>query len=108
MSNVVKFRRKPQAETERLETAIRWVPDKTTLAEVLEVARLADRNATVSVAPFARPCLVVRYVMSDDHHQDTQFEVVEPGEWLAYSANNDMLYENTDADWEKFYDKVSE
>lgn len=106
--NVAKFRRKPKPETERDEIAVRWLPDKTTLREVLVVARLADRHATVAVAPFEKPCLVVRYVPLDDNCSVTQFEVVEPGQWLAYSERNDMLYTNDDADWAQFYDKVND
>lgn len=109
MSGVVRWRRKPDQPESEPNVAVRWEPGVTQLADVLEVARLADHKAQVVVAAFGTgPVLVVRYTkIWDEYPASAEYETIEPGQWLAYSHEHGFLYDSNDADWAQFYDRVS-
>lgn len=105
-SGVVRFRRKP-ADSEREQVAVRWEPDVTQLKDVLEVIRLADPHAQYAVASFGcGPVLIIRYTDMNGDRPCTEYEHVEPGQWLAFSPEHHFLYETDDQDWGQFYDRV--
>lgn len=104
MSGIRRYRRKPIPECE--EYAALYQPGQP-LGDLTAVARMADPDAELAEAFPSNPVLIIRYaLMADDGPPRTDYQVVEPGRYLAYSGGGGFLYGSDDADWEQFYDLV--
>lgn len=105
--SVQRYRRKPEPGTREDQFAARYEPGRP-LGDLTRVARMADRRAELAEAAFrSGPVLVVRYERAyDDHPSRIEYETVEPGHYLAYSAGNDFLYDTDDGALRRFYDLV--
>jgi hypothetical protein len=105
---VQRYRRKPVREVREEQYAARYEPGKP-LSDLEAVARMADRKAELAEAVLpSGPVLVVRYErFHDDHPSKIEYEVIEPGHYLAYSPGNDFLYDTDEGEWRQFYDLVT-
>jgi hypothetical protein len=104
---VQQFRRKPTKADREDQVAARYIPGEP-LTDLLSVARMAHLSAELAEVEFkSGTVLLVRYLdVPDDHPAEWKFEVVQAGDWLAYSPGNDMLYDSDEAEWAQFYDEV--
>jgi hypothetical protein len=109
MSEIARFRKKPRPGDDDDQVAARYTPAGD-LHALTEVARLADENAEVLEVrfPSGASVLLVRWLrFHDDHPAEIDYEVIEPGKWLAYSGGSfGFLYDATDGNWRQFYDKA--
>lgn len=108
---VVTFRRKPTPGDNETQTAARYQPGQP-LDDLAHVAHMADgyrADAELVEVPLpSGPILLVRYQrMNDEHPSEIDYEVVEPGQWLAWSPEHGFLYTTDDANWRQFYDQVT-
>lgn len=107
--SVTRYQRKP--ETVRREGGLqvaRYEPGQP-LGSLLQVARMADRNAELSEVTGlpSGPVLLVRYMRSqDDHPAELDWEVVQPGEFLSYSETYDNLNATTESELAYWYEPV--
>ena len=101
---IVRFRRKPERQG-NLSHAAQYEPGRL-LDSLLSVAQMSDPSAQIAEAGFPlSPVLVVRHMaMYGNNPPRIEYTVIEPGSWLAYNEENDMLYPATDANWRKFYE----
>jgi hypothetical protein len=104
---VQRYRRKPVREVREEQYAARYEPGAP-LDDLLAVARMADRKAELAEAALSSgPVLVARYErFHDDRPSKIEYEVIEPGHYLAYSPGNDFLYGTDEDEWRQFYDLV--
>jgi hypothetical protein len=113
--SVKRYRRKPDRsdrDDRDEQSAARYDPGRS-LDGVMAVARMADSYRVdaelAEVMLPSGPVLLVRYERAhDEHPSEIDYEVVEPGQWLAWSPGNGFLYATDDANWRQFYDLVPE
>ena len=79
------------------------------LEDLLKVAQMADPEAELAEVAFpgGRRVLLVVWTRVPDYdrsEEETEYETVEPGDWLAFSSGSGFLYSSDDADWKQFYD----
>jgi hypothetical protein len=107
--SVQRYRPKPERTTGEDQFAARYEPGRP-LDDLIAVARMADDKAELAEVTFpSGPVLAVRWTrIPDDHPSEVDYEMIEPGKYLAYSTGNDFLYDSTDTNWRQFYDLVAE
>lgn len=104
--SVQRYRRKPVPTGQEELFAARYEPGQP-LADLLAVARMADSGAQVAEVTFpsATTVLLVRWKrIPDGHPAETEHEVIEPGDYLAFSRPGWHLYATDDADLRQFYE----
>lgn len=108
--SVRRYRRKPKQSDHEDQFAARYEPGQP-LDDLVAVARMAGSEAEVCevVFPSGKPVLLARSIQSfGDALPKPAYEVVEAGDYLAFSSRSDFLYNADDADWRQFYDLVSD
>lgn len=104
-----KFQRKPESRSADVQIAARYEPGGD-LGDLLSVARETGPEAEVTEVTFrsGKRVLLAWYMHYPDHHPALpKYVEVEPGDYLAYSRYNDLLYDADEADWRQFYDEVT-
>jgi hypothetical protein len=106
---IQRYRRKPEKPSGLdILTAAMYLPSKP-LDDLRTVAEMAlDGEVAVCVLP-SGPVLVAAFTeVPDEHASYTDYTVIQPGGWLAYSARYGNLSETDGADLAQFYDPVPE
>jgi len=105
---VVRFTRKPDPDRHDVQFAARYLPGGD-LGPLLAVAAMGDTEAEVREVNFtATAVLLVRYQRHHDEHPPTMEHLaVTAGDWLAWSRDEDFLYDATDANWRQWYERAS-
>lgn len=106
---IERYRKKRDVRPEPDQYAARYTPGAP-LDDLFGVAKMCDRDAEILEVPFrSGTVLLVRYrAYHDDYPSTIEYQAVEVGQWLAYSQDYDNLYDTTDADWRRWYDRVEE
>lgn len=104
---VERYRRKPRvATTADDQYAAPYQPGQP-LDDLRAVAAMADGEVAEVTFPSGRTVLLACWMDVPDHYPaELRSEVVEAGNWLAYSAGSDHLYETDQGDLRHFYDPV--
>jgi hypothetical protein len=107
--SVERYRKKPKSGGDDDQFAARYEPGQP-LGDLRAVAQMASSDGEVAevTMPSGQTVLLVRWTSyPDDHPSRTQWQVVESGQWLAYSGAADgFLYDTTDGDWRQWYERV--
>ncbi len=107
--SVQRFRRKPVQEYREDQFAARYEPGQS-LDALRAVAAMAGDEAEIRevVFPSGKRVLIAWFMRCDDPRGfRPDYAMVEPGEYLAYSSENESLYESDEANWTQFYDLVT-
>lgn len=101
------YRRKPAALASDLVTVAKYDPplERTAFEELQEVARLAGGSAEIFEAVFksGNRVLLARHL----YLSDPEYDIVEPGHYLAYNHPKEFLLEIKSGVLEKMYEKDS-
>lgn len=107
--SVERYRKKPRQGDDGDQFAAKY-QSGAPLDDLLAVAQMAHPAAEVAEVTFpsGHTVLLARWLnIPDDHPARDDYEVVEPGRWLAYSGSGDgFLYDTTESDWRQWYDRV--
>jgi hypothetical protein len=99
------YRRKWAALANDLVTVAKYDPplERTAFEELQKVARLAGDSAEIFEAVFksGNRVLLARHLFRGD----AEYDFIEPGSYLAYSHQEDSLFEIKSGSLEKRYDK---
>ena len=104
--SVQQYRRKPQQPRNEEVFAARYESGQP-LDDLLSVACMAGTEAEVTEVTFPsgrRILLAWHLDIPDDHPSKPRYVEVEPGDYLAYSRSNELLYDTDDDDLRHFYE----
>lgn len=108
-TGVLRYRRKPRkrADEDGL-TVTRYEPGKP-LDRLAHVAQMSSSRAELAEVPLpSGTVLLVRHTTWHADEPSTDWEVIEAGDYLAYSHTNDSLFDTDEADLRQFYDLAEE
>jgi hypothetical protein len=98
---IKRYHRKPDPPPRGDVYAARYQPGQP-LDDLREVAQMADSHA--ELAEVTLPSVTVLLIRWHNEHSDVDWEHVEPGHYLVYSATYDNLVSDTEQGLAYFYE----